>query len=507
MPLPDGEKLEWPPDRRTGLQRDFREWAAWYAGDTDSLAKIYSGGALAPYNLQPRPSQNSWADRLKFWGRKGNNAPQSRQRIHVPVASDIATTSADLLFGDEPKILFPKTSDAKDAPNPTQERFEQLADEIGFYNGLLEGAEVCAALGGSYLRPYWDQEVSSHPLFDIIHADSACPEWRGDQLHAVTFWNILHVDGATVFRLLERHENGHILSGLYKGTADMLGSQVALNNLTETADIVEDVVLVGELARFKILPDYVPNVKPHRKYRSQPQGRADFQGVESLMDSLDETYTSLMRDIRLGQARLVVSEDALTRGPRGAGATFDADQELFTRLDLEPGQNTGMPIEQVQFVIRTTEHLDTCYNLFERIVTTSGYSPQSFGLHIDGQAETGTALRVREGKTLKTRQRKARYWVPAVVSTCEKLLAIDKEVFGNREIEIVRPTVTLADAVVNNPVEMAQSLNMFAQAKAMSIKTRVKLAQPELTEDQVVAEVQQILNEDSVSFDPTGGFP
>ena len=53
---------------------------------------------------------------------------------------------------------------------------------------------------------------------------------------------------------------------------------------------------------------YVPNQRPS-SWRNDPLGqhlgRSDLAGVESLMDALDEAYSSWMRDIRLGKARLL----------------------------------------------------------------------------------------------------------------------------------------------------------------------------------------------------------
>ena len=59
-------------------QRVYRHQAAEYSGDMDSL--------------------RSTAMPKSFWARPG------KQKIHVPVAADIASTSSDLLFGEEIKL-------------------------------------------------------------------------------------------------------------------------------------------------------------------------------------------------------------------------------------------------------------------------------------------------------------------------------------------------------------------------------------------------------------------
>lgn len=507
MPLPSGE-TSWPPPRHREVLSDLSEWAAWYSGDPIQLSGVYGYRADQSASRRITGGYTSLAQRMRFWGRRGEDSPASRSRLHVPVAGDIAASSADLLFGEEPTLMIPEASEQNAPGDATsaQARLNEIADKVGLSNILLEGAEVCSALGGVYLRPGWDLELFDHPTLDVLHADTAVPEWRGDILVAVTFWRVVLRENNVVFRHLERHEPGFILNGLYVGNESHLGTRVPLDRHDDTAGLEEELALPPALGQ-RLLVRYVPNVRPNRKHRHLPIGRADFAGTEGLMDALDETYTSWMRDIRLGQARIVVSEDALIRRGRGEGAAFDADQEVFTGLNMDPASKaTGAPITPVQFQIRTDEHLTTSLHLFERIVTSSGYSPQTFGLHIDGQAESGTALRVREGKTLKTRGRKARFWMPAIESALEMMLAIDREVLGNRDHGVYRPSIDEAEVIVNNPVEVAQSLSMFRQARSMSVETAVRMAQPDLGDDAVAAEVDRIRAEDTLAADPTGGF-
>ena len=62
----------------------------------------------------------------------------------------------------------------------------------------------------------------------------------------------------------------------------------------------------------------------------------------------------------------------------------------YEELDIDPTAMTK-PIEATQFEIRAEQFEKTCLNLLDRIITSAGYSPQSFGLNIAGRAESGTA--------------------------------------------------------------------------------------------------------------------
>lgn len=511
MPLPAGNTV-WPPKSWQPFQRDIDEAAVWYANDVDALNRFY----LAQRGGDERPS------RRRFWGRRdqlATGAPNPR-KVHVPACSDIAATSADLLFGEPPIITIPEahekaTTDQAGATNTstgntgakaTETRMHEIFDLIGLANTLLEGAEVGSALGGVYLRPVWDTTVADHPLLTVVHADRAVPEFSYGVLKAVTFWTCLVDENSIVVRHLERHEAGVILHGLYVGDKDRLGAKVALKDHPSTAGLEDQVIVPAGITGLDV--SYVPNVLPNRKRRHQPVGRADTQGAETLMDALDATFTSWMRDIDLGQARIVVPEDWLTRAGRGEGATFDIDRQVFTGLPgVDPAAQQAATITPVEFKIRTDEHAATAVSLWERIVSSGGYSTQTFGLQGDGGDATATEIRAREGKSLRTRARKERYWAPAIADQVVNLLIIDNEVFGKRN-EVFRPRIDFQDGIADDPKNVAETVQMLKNAQAASVRTRVLMVQPELEGAELEGEVQAILNEEALAVpEPTGGFP
>ena len=74
---------------------------------------------------------------------------------------------------------------------------------------------------------------------------------------------------------------------------------------------------------------------------------------------------------------------------------FDIDREVFTLFDLDPLTQKEVGITVSQFEIRTEQHKQTALELLNRIISSAGYSPQTFGLSISGSAESGTALNIR----------------------------------------------------------------------------------------------------------------
>lgn len=482
MPLPNNPKMRVIPKEWEEIYEQYTEHSAWYSGDPQKLMDFYSSKKING----------------RHWAKEYKNP--RRTLIHVPIASDISSISADMLFSESPTVRIPEAEEENNAEAATcQERLDQIINEGGFFNRILEGAETCSGLGGVFLKPNWDIDLAPFPILSVAQVDTALPEFKWGILTAVTFFKELEKDGELYYRLLERHEvvNGksHILYGLYKGDRVELGIRVGLGAHPATADMPDSIntQIDGLAVR------YIPNMKPHRKFRGISLGQSDYQGTEGMMDALDEVYTSWMRDIRLAKARIIVPESFLERKTDGSFA-FDAEEEVFTSFDIDPltAEKTGITLSQ--FAIRTQEHMQAGLELIDRIVTISGYAPQSFGIKVDGKAESGTALNIRERKSFVTTSKKQRYWKNALEDILEMMLIIDNVHLGNK-YTIFRPTVEIHDSVKHDIQHVATAIELLARAEAISTETKVALAHPDWSKDQVKQEADRILKETARMMD------
>ncbi|MFJ2029438.1 hypothetical protein [Streptosporangium sp. NPDC087985] len=482
MPLPSGGGT-WPPQALQPIHDAYHLYNTWYVGNPDELAQVYGDQTGArPVN---RPSQYRGgivgkAARM-FWGAP---VPQGERRtkLHVPVASDIATMSSDLLFSEPPSITVANTQ--------TQARIEELV-ENGLQATLLEGSEIGAALGGYYLRAVWDQAVAERPWLAVVHADAAVPEWRWGKLSAVTFWRIVEQpDDHTFLRHLERHEPGRILHALYRGERGDLGKPIPLTSHPETAALQP--VVATSIDRLTAV--YVPNMRPNREWRNLPAGanlgRSDFAGpVLGLMDALDETYTSWMRDVRHGKGRIHVPSSYLQSQGRGQGAYYDADREVYEALDILGGDQR-MELSVTQFAIRVAEHRDTAAELLAAILRATSYSAQSFGLSGD-VAITATEVAAKERRSLTTRGKKAVYTGPPLADAIEMILELENALFGSG-VTAERPTIVFGDSIGTDILALATTAELMRRAEAASDDTLVRLLHPDWDETEVQAEVQKI---------------
>lgn len=418
----------------------------------------------------------------------------------MPIAGDIASTSASLLFSKPPALSW-------DDNTAVQDYLEGLVDD-GLHSTLLEAAELCAALGGVFLRVVWDTDIADRPWIDVVPADAAVPHFVYNRMVAVTFWRVIEDTGSKVVRHLEKHvpSQNAILHGVYEGTQKDLGVQLPLTDFPETAPIAP-MLSDGNRITFPDMPFdastvvYVPNMRPNRIWRdlgpqAAPLGRSDYAGVETLMDGLDEAMSSWMRDIRLGKARLLVPASYLDNIGRGKGAVFEPEREVFSPLNMlvNDKADASTMIQTNQFNIRWQEHKATVDALVEATISQSGYSSQTFGL-VGDVAATATEVEAREKKSLITRAKKINYWRPGLQDIIYGLLAVENSVFGRTDLQPVRPNVDFTDVIIPNELDVAQTIATLRAAEALSVQVAVEKAHPDWTPDEVDSEVGRIHSE------------
>ncbi|AZO95269.1 phage portal protein [Halocella sp. SP3-1] len=498
----------WPPDKDNWnrIYDKYAEWAAWYSGDPAELLDVYASRIAATkgtYNtIDYNTGYNSIHDSIgQFWAKDIQN--QRKTMLHVPVAGDIAGVSADLLLSEPPDIKIPEAHEktAKEGAKKTQDRLDEIIDEIDLYSRMLEGAETASPLGGFYAKVNWNPKFKPFPVISVAHADNAIPAFKWGFLTEVIFHKIIDIGSYDkVIRHLEIHRPGVIVNQLWKGKTGDLGQQVELSYHPATADTEEQVQtgLKGLACR------YIPNKKPNRLWRDSDLGQSDLSGIEGLMDALDEVYTSWLRDVKLAKGRIIVPDYMLELDQETGKFNFDLDREIYESMNMGPvdPENSNQGITLSQFEIRAEEHQKTAYELLTQIYNNAGYSPASFGMNTEGgQIQTATEVKAREGKSFKTRNKKARYLQNGMEDILYILLQIDKIHF-NSGIKPYRPQVILQDSIQTDPLEKSDSIEKLDRAAALTTDTKVRMLHPDWTEKQIKAEVTQIMKEQGMDVEP-----
>lgn len=453
---------------------------------------------IAAYNGD-RAELNATSSKGTFWERPG------KAKVHVPLAADIAATSADLLFSEEPKFTC-YDEKTEDNESPQQHRLDELIQLNNVHGLLNEGAETCAALGDVFLRLSWRQEDIPYPVLTVTQGDCAWPEYMLGVLKCVHFFSILKVNYGSdvVYRLYERYEKGRIISAIYKGSETTLGARISEDRLAEFGLIAETKAPINEM-----LAVHIPNVRPNRRYRDSMKGRSDFDELRDLLDSLDEAYSSWMRDIRLAKARLIVPAEYLRRrnkdlfdGTSSYTYEFDEDVETLVALDIDTSNKSANPITPSQFAIRAGEHAATCADIVRNIVTQAGYAPQTFGLNIEGMAQSGTALHIREKKSFNTRNKKQTYWKSPLESIMTAMVHLDAALFPDRGSDLDdQVRVQFSDSMSSDLSTISGALQMLNSAMAISTEMKIQLLHPDWTQKQVQEEVGRVKRENGLAMD------
>lgn len=505
--LPEEPGLRWPPEELDPVNAQIATWAAWYSGDLDQLAHAYADANPPQLNSGIWQSVRGFVRAIvRRWFHTPPPSNRPRQRVHLPLAGDIAAASAGLLFSEPPSVTAPETETAEEPvegeepkepkADPVQERLDELIDD-GVHATLLEAAEICSALGGVYLRIRWDTDTADKPWLAAVHPDAAVPEWQSGKLKAVTVWQVIHASGSRIVRHLERHEKGKILHGLYDGSPSELGHLIPLTDFPETAGLAEGLVNGNEIptGTDQLTCRYIPNLKPNRIWRHLPVaanlGVADISGLESMLDMLDMTYSSWARAVEQGKPRLIVPKQYLTSLGVGEGASVDLDTEVYEGVStLDKGE--GLSVEQVQFEIPVEQYQGTIDQVKKDITASAGYSGRSFGLDEGAKQATATEVNSLDRKDSITRNRKICYWRPELADLIEALTAVDASVFPEAGGVMVRPVIEWPDAVSVDPLQQAQTLLALDGAKAVSTDTKVRMLHPDWTEPQIAKEVALI---------------
>lgn len=425
-----------------------------------------------------------------FWKRNG------KAKIHVPLAADIASVSADMLFCERPRITIFDDSKEKNE-SAKQNRLDEILRRSSVYNKLHEAAEMAAAGGDVFLKVVYDVQTRNYPILTVASTNDALPEWRLGELCCVHFYTEIkrEVNGSRIWRLYERYERGHVVSAVFCGDSSTLGH--------ETPEVLEELGLepesrlpIDDLAAVQVF-----NMRPSRVRSGPEYGRSDFEGQRDQLDALDETFSSWMRDIRLAKARLIVPGEYLRRKPSGMFSgddkfTWEFDEDVETLVALDIANDKNMQITPSQFAIRSTEHAKAVETLMCNCISMAGYSPQSFGLQINGSAQSGTALHIREKKSYTTRGKKINYWDAPLEHILTVMLQLDRKLFHTPGIhDNDRVQVEFPDVLTSDIATVATAVNMLHTAQAASIETLVKMQHPEWTSKQISDEVKLITAE------------
>lgn len=487
MTLPVNDTA-WPPAPLAPLFDMVGEASAWWEGDARGLS--------ATYGAKVHSSQFAGgvvgATSRFFWG-KPQALNQSGKKLHLPLAADIASTVANLLFETAPAF--------KAGDENTQTLLNGLVNSEQFGADLLVAAESASALGGVYWRVQWDQSISPQPWITWVDADSAIPEFRYGRLVAVSFVEELaKIDEKYTHRLITRYDTGRIDYQLMRGKDANLGEIVPLTDHPATAGIRFDDDHSGiNLGAPILAAGYIPNALPNPGFRKngllRNLGRPDLSpDLFDLFDLLDETWTSLQRELRLGRMRITAPDYMLEKRGLGQGTTFDVDREVYDPMyGVSPEDNPGVQFHQPD--LRVEKHLQVSNGIVREVLRRVNISASTFGLDDTGTgAMTAREIEAKTKQSIQTWKAKSRYWKAGLLDAARALVTLA----GAMERTTVKPeliTIEMAPPVQETMLDKAQTIQALDTARAISTGEKIRTLHPEWDNAKQEQEVADILAE------------
>ena len=393
-----------------------------------------------------------------------------------------------------------------------EKRLDYILEQNGFWSLLLQAAELASAEGAVVFRLIWDRRISDCPIIDVVQAQQCIPEFRWGRLAKMWLWREVRTEEqGTQYRVVECHEPGRITTGLYRGSIQSMGEQLPLdaikriqNGAPRKGDLLEAAPLtdLADTAHLEPVIEtglpglacwYICNRRPHPKWPYLYIGRSDYHAQESMFDSIDETWSSWMRDIRLGLSRIIAPESFFEHEEQTNRRVFNTMRESYLGLDAlqQPGSGINDNITVAQFKIRADEHEKTLMNLLKHCYSTVGYSPHTFGIHDEGRAESGAALDIRERKSWTTNANKAQYWPAALAQMLYYALIVDRKHCGG-PVEPMMPSVEMQDSMQSDFTQVSNVVETISRAGAASAEVKVRWLHPDWSDAQVLQEVDRI---------------
>jgi len=501
----------WPPPNMAAIYRDMGKYHNMYTGkQANQDDGIELDGADTILNTVGKYLTNQ--------GRNTNGKSPTKAPQHLPVVSIIAAAMSDLLFSSSHQ--HQPAGGVTPELQPRVDRFNHILKRTKWDSRLPEIEELTAVWGGVWLRVNWDSDLFDHAFPEWVAPQHGVPVLKRGYLVGVLFHRT-QVDKQHVYRHFEFYKKGAIEHALYEGTEDDIGQPIPLTDHPLTSGLVRVDPLTGELdshlnANSEIETGYdgvaalwSHNRRPALKWSGNPAGdylgRSEIDGIESALDMYMAAWRSWMRDLRVGAGSITVAAPMLEsdnrkggllgRGirDRGTGVTFDVDREVYTHVNALGNEDAALKDQMVanQFAIRVEEHKITCNAALEQIRMAVGLGAQAIGLTDGVSSQTATETNARDSKSSQTRKKKAQYRSDALEELYAILCAVDAYKFPEGGGGPVEWDVNFPEAQPTLHV-MAAALTQIAAAESASIETRVRLLNPEQSDEWVDAEVHKI---------------
>jgi len=399
---------------------------------------------------------------------------QMKRYIVANFAGLISRLSADLLFGEQSDVLTTQEDEA------AKEALRQIVTRNNLHAVNYESALSNSFRGDAVYKVRWGkrtpQAEQPEAIIDEVPASIYFPELDDDDVRKLIRVTLAWVkrdpkDSKRAYLRAEVHEPGVIRHQLFD-----LGSVPSLAISGDPARIIggkaPQQVPLNTLEAYQDLPeeeqtglDHIPVFHvPNFRYGSRFWGISDYEGLESLFESLNN---------RVSQIDEVLDKHVAPKIVVPPGFVDEDGKIRFDRMEtIELG-----PGDQPPSYITWDAHLQAAFTQFEKLLDLlfmlSETAPSAFGLDKFGVAESGRALRLRLLRTLAKINRKRLYYDTALKAALLTAQVLDVT-HGSGEYEPAEPTLQWADGLPEDMVEMVEIESQRLAAGNTSVESSVR---------------------------------
>lgn len=416
--------------------------------------------------------------RPDHWSR---DSEERRPYLIDPLGERIPYVWSDLLFGVDPGIFASAKSD--------QDAMDEMVNENDLPSELQHAEWVCSSEGEVWYRIVPDT-LEEHACIEWHSRLNVVPLWIGRKLVAAAFVSELDRDKTQVWRYVEVHVDKKVRRMLFVGglNSHALGRQIPLTDRPETSSWDAEWDHGLDMLAGRIV---------NKLGGDRHIGISDFDGIEDLLLSLNETLTIGQENARLtAKQRAIIPQRFLNMA-----GNFPRGQEILiaTETDQDP-ETIKNQVAMIEFEFDATALIAYKGDLTDTVLTRARVAPQLVGLHTEG-AQTGPALRARLIDSLLAAQGKGKRWddtMPTVLQRASQVeaLSTDKGGLGISWTNTKDPPAfRRSSSLPEDPSDLARRLAISVNAEMLSRKTAIAESHPEWDDSRVQDEIDQIMKE------------
>jgi hypothetical protein len=423
---------------------------------------------------------------------------QMKRYIAANFAGLISRLSADLLFGEEPDFIAAQDDET------AKEILTAIISRNRLHATNYESALSNSFRGDAVYKVRWGKRTAQaeqpEAIIEEIPASIYFPELDDDDVRKVTRVTLAWVkrdpaDTRRAYLRVEAHEPGIIRHQLYDlgsvSTLTVPGGQTSVQIAVGGRSPQQ--VPLQTVAAYQDLPeeeetglDHIPVFHvPNFRYGSRFWGISDYEGLESLFESLNN---------RVSQIDEVLDKHVAPKIVLPPGFVDKDGKVRFDRMEtveLHPG-------DQPPSYITWDAHLTAAFTQFDKLLDLlfmlSETAPSAFGLDKFGVAESGRALRLRLLRTLAKINRKRLYYDTALKQALLTAQILDVT-HGSGSYEPAEPTIQWADGLPEDMVELVEIESQRMAAGNTSVESSIRrLDGPDAVEaemDRITGDTQQ----------------